>query len=218
MRLCSITPCPGDQPILRLYETDHSAASGIKSSAVTAPPDTSFNFAANSHEGSIKPRRMRLMVVRSTFTSEATRSSVSPPDSIHSLIFMEGNVRQTHNSCQVPCACGVVDYGTSVRTMHSMAKSSKRSTKKTKKPKWGRHYILAWREGCEVGQEELAYLMGYKSHSTVQRVEVGTSGYTESFLGRAAHVFICRPGDLLNGPPSQEQINAFKASRRSIAS
>lgn len=41
MRICSITPCPGDQLILRWYETDHSAASDIKSSADTAPSVTS---------------------------------------------------------------------------------------------------------------------------------------------------------------------------------
>lgn len=218
MRLCSITPGLTGDWELRVYEIDHAGTRGRKSSAVTAPRDTDLILAPSSQDGLVNPRRRRLMVVRSTLSFEATVSSLRPSEAIHLSSFMEGNVHHAHNSCQAPCASGVVDYGTAVRTMHAMAKTKAKSIKKQKKPKWGRNYILEWRTGCGLSQEELAELMGYKSHSTVQRVEGGTTAYTQPFLERAAHVFLCRVGDLLNGPPSQEAINAFKAQQRRIAS
>jgi hypothetical protein len=110
-------------------------------------------------------------------------------------------VHHEHILCQADCASGAVDWATTVRTMHSMAKAKKQK----RKPKFAKHFVLEWREAFGLGQEELAARMGY-SHSNVQRVEKRLTAYTQPFLEAAAHVFGCHPGILLIRPPRPEEI------------
>lgn len=201
MRLCSVTPVWGAFCLVRVYERDHAADPGKKSSAITAPLDVALSLAASSHDGLVRPRRSRLIVVRSTLTKVATSSSVKPREAIHMSSFMESNVHLAHNSCQAPCASGGVDWNSTVRIMHSMAKSKKSK----KKPKFGKHFVLEWRLAFNLGQEELADRMGY-AHSTIQRVETFQVGYTQKFIEKAALVFGCPPGLLLLRPPRPDEI------------
>lgn len=180
---------------MRVYEIGHDAPSR-KSSAVTAPPDAAFSFAANSHDGRFIPRRMRLIVTRSTDTVSASFSSVSPLRDIQSLIFMVHGAWDAR-ACQAPRGSDAVD------NLQACTQHARMPPVPKPRPQQDT-FIRAWREFRGLSQEAAAGQMGI-DRSTLSRIENGESPYDQPFLESAAPVYNCRVEDLLGTDPNRPE-------------
>lgn len=66
--------------------------------------------------------------------------------------------------------------------------------------------IRVLREGLGMSQDELAQKTGYKSRSSVNKVEMGVQGLTQSKIVRFAEALHTTPGALLDGLPSPDSV------------
>lgn len=66
--------------------------------------------------------------------------------------------------------------------------------------------IRALREGLGMSQDELAQKTGYKSRSSVNKVEMGVQGLTQSKIVRFAEALYTTPGALLDKLPSPDSV------------
>jgi transcriptional regulator with XRE-family HTH domain len=74
-----------------------------------------------------------------------------------------------------------------------------------RRPKPTRHrtYLREWREFRNLTQQQAAERLEIEQ-STLSRLERGESPYSQDFLERAAHVYMCEPADLLTRNPLDE--------------
>ena len=66
--------------------------------------------------------------------------------------------------------------------------------------------IRVLREGLGMSQDELAQKTGYKSRSSVNKVEMGVQGLTQSKIVRFAEALHTTPGALFDGLPSPDSV------------
>lgn len=172
-----------------IYEISHAATSGRNESAVTAPSVAALILAANSQDGRLTPRLMRLIAVRSTATRSANCSSVSLRPSIHCdnvMRLMARNVRYSHSACQAQCAQGAVDDIPAWGQCRPMPEKT--------------NFFKEHRKHNGLTQEAAAAQIGI-DRSYLSKLETRKETYNEAFLVAAAKVYKCRPDELLNRDP-----------------
>jgi transcriptional regulator with XRE-family HTH domain len=76
----------------------------------------------------------------------------------------------------------------------------KTAPKRVREPKWGRHFIRAWRTYNELSQSELARRAGL-SPSALSLVEGGKAPYTQNILEKVSSVLQLKPATLLSRDP-----------------
>lgn len=207
MRLCSITPGSTGDWELRVYEIDHAAGSK-KSLGVTSPPEAVLIFAANSHEGRVTPRRIRLMAERSTPTSFATPSSLSSPDSIHSLSFMTENVQYMHSACQALCAPQVIDLAGPRAHNARMIEVDNEQNNEELRPT----LLRVWRKYRGISQEAACADLGM-TRENLSKIERGLVPYGQRLLQRAATLYDCSEADLLERDPRNPVVSTYDRLR-----
>lgn len=67
-----------------------------------------------------------------------------------------------------------------------------------------RTFLRAWREHCDLSQEELGARVGM-SHSEIGRIERGEIPYNQRLLEDAAGVFGCTPAEILVRDPKRSE-------------
>lgn len=170
-----------------------SGADGKNSSGGTSPPVADLIRPANSQEGRLTPRRMRLIVTRSACTIAPNLSSSRPSRDIQSESCMTEISAPDARACQArraPDAVDVAPISTQDVQMAPIAKP--RPKHKT--------FLRAWRKYRDLTQEAAASRIGL-DRTTLSRIERGLVPYDQALLERAADAYSCEPADLIMRDP-----------------
>lgn len=96
---------------------------------------------------------------------------------------MRPNVHQVHKAVKPECAWPSMERGKFTAHHAHMRKRS------PKPPRWRLTFLRQYREEAKLSLEDASALMGYKSHSTLQRAETGKIQYTQKLIENAARVY-----------------------------
>lgn len=188
--------------------------SASKSSAVTNPPLSSFNFLMVDQSGRTVRRRIRLMVTRDKPVTAATSSSES---FLSNMNFERCAMPDLYagRTMRVKANCTPSVLYEAKLHVHDTYMPTKKGKARAKRPKYQRTFIKQWRDYRDgMTQEQLAervtnYMVehgtgaGY-THASIGRLERGLMPYSQPVLEALAHSLGTDPASLLIRDPNDQ--------------